>query len=79
MLYKMKVVRIPIAEARKNLAGVMRQVSKGNRVKLTRYNKTLAGLVGCGDLTNLEECDRVLSTSRRRRTRKGGSGSAAGR
>jgi prevent-host-death family protein len=57
MLYNMKTLRIPIAEARKNFAEVMREVQSGTRVKLTRYNKTLVALISNKDLKILKECE----------------------
>lgn len=63
----MKVVRIPVAEARKNLKKVVSQAQAGKRIKLTRYNKTLVGLVGSDDLHSLEECERVLSKKKAKR------------
>jgi prevent-host-death family protein len=49
--------RIPAAEARKHLAKVVRQAQNGERIKLTRYNKTVAVIIPKDDLTSLEECE----------------------
>jgi prevent-host-death family protein len=50
--------RIPTAEARKGFANVLRSSAKGERIKLTRYNKTVAVIIPKKDLTDLEECEK---------------------
>jgi len=49
--------RIPIAAARKNFAGVLRKTKDGERVKLTRYDKTIAAIVPKHDLEKLKDCE----------------------
>lgn len=67
VLYKMRTVRVPIAEVRKNLAALVREAERGSRIKITRYDKTLAGIVPKEDLGSLEECDELRAGSRGRR------------
>ena len=50
--------RIPAASARKDLAKVLKTSSRGERIKLTRYNKTIAVLISKNDLSRLEDCER---------------------
>jgi prevent-host-death family protein len=54
--------RIPAAEARKHLANVVQQAQNGERIKLTRYNKTVAVIIPKNDLTSLEECEETELT-----------------
>lgn len=49
--------RIPIAAARKNLASVLRKTKDGERVKLTRYDKTIAAIIPKHDLEKLKDCE----------------------
>jgi antitoxin (DNA-binding transcriptional repressor) of toxin-antitoxin stability system len=49
--------RIPIADARKHLASVIRRCAAGARFKITRYDRTLAVLVPARDLQVLEDCE----------------------
>ena len=49
--------RIPIAAARKNFASVVRKTTDGERVKLTRYNKTIAAIIPKHDLEKLRDCE----------------------
>jgi prevent-host-death family protein len=51
--------RLPTAAARKGFASVLRHSAKGERIKLTRYNKTVAVIIPKKDLDELEECQRV--------------------
>jgi prevent-host-death family protein len=46
------------AEARKDFAALLRSSAKGERIKLTRYNKTVAVLIPKQDLDELEDCQR---------------------
>lgn len=48
--------RMSTAEARKDFASVLRDSAKGERIKLTRYNKTVAVLIPKKDLAELEDC-----------------------
>ncbi len=49
--------RIPIADARKNFANILRQTKDGERVKLTRYDKTIAAIIPKHDLEKLKDCE----------------------
>lgn len=48
--------RMSTAEARKDFAALLRSSEKGERIKLTRYNKTVAVLIPKHDLDELEDC-----------------------
>ena len=50
--------RLPTAAARKGFASLLRHSAKGERIKLTRYNKTVAVIIPKKDLEELEECQR---------------------
>jgi prevent-host-death family protein len=50
--------RMSTAEARKDFANLLRSSAAGERIKLTRYNKTVAVLISKRDLDELEECQR---------------------
>ena len=50
--------RLPTAAARKSFANVLRDSAAGERIKLTRYNKTIAVVIPKKDLTDLEECEK---------------------
>ena len=50
--------RLPTAAARKSFATVLRDSAAGERIKLTRYNKTVAVMIPKKDLTELEECEK---------------------
>ena len=49
--------RVPTAAARRNFADLVKRSADGERIKLTRYNKTLAILIPKEDLSMLEECE----------------------
>jgi len=49
--------RIPIADARKNFANLLSRTRDGERVKLTRYNKTVAAIIPKQDLEKLKDCE----------------------
>jgi antitoxin (DNA-binding transcriptional repressor) of toxin-antitoxin stability system len=49
--------RISTAAARKNFAMVVKRTAGGERIKLTRYDKTLAVLIPKKDLAVLEDCE----------------------
>lgn len=63
-------MRISTAEARKNQAKVLQGVLNGERVKITRYDQTVAVLVPKRDLHALEDCERRLREARPRRKRR---------
>jgi prevent-host-death family protein len=48
--------RMSTAEARKDFATLLRSSAAGERIKLTRYNKTVAVLIPKNDLKELEDC-----------------------
>ncbi len=50
--------RMSTAEARKDFAALLRSSASGERIKLTRYNKTVAVLIPKQDLDELEDCQR---------------------
>lgn len=50
--------RMSTAQARKDFANLLRSSAAGERIKLTRYNKTVAVLISKRDLDELEECQR---------------------
>jgi antitoxin (DNA-binding transcriptional repressor) of toxin-antitoxin stability system len=50
--------RLPTAVARKDFANVLRDSAAGERIKLTRYNKTVAVIIPTKDLADLEDCQR---------------------
>ncbi|HEV8246777.1 MAG TPA: hypothetical protein VGP93_13460 [Polyangiaceae bacterium] len=76
----MTAIRIPVGQARKQMASMLRRAQKGAKFKLTRYNRTLAGLVSREDLLLLEECKRTLGRRRAGRARTvGRRGRALGR
>jgi len=50
--------RMSTAEARRDFANLLRSSAAGERIKLTRYNKTVAVLISKRDLDALEDCQR---------------------
>ena len=50
--------RLPTAVARKDFANVLRDSAAGERIKLTRYNKTVAVIIPKRDLDDLEKCEK---------------------
>jgi prevent-host-death family protein len=59
--------RISTAAARKEFANVVRKSSRGERIKLTRYDKTQAVLISKDDLDILEKCEAASRRARRKR------------
>jgi len=51
--------RLPTAVARKDFANVLRDSAAGERIKLTRYNKTVAVIIPKKDLAELEDCQKA--------------------
>jgi len=49
--------RIATAGARKNFASLVARSAAGERIKLTRYNKTVAIVIPKKDLERLEDCE----------------------
>jgi prevent-host-death family protein len=58
--------RVQVAEARRDFAKIVARSARGLRMKITRYGRTLAGLVPKDDLEKLERYDRAESESGRR-------------
>ena len=58
--------RIPAAGARKRFSSLVTRSAAGERIKVTRYNKTAAVLVSKRDLERLQECERELAGKRSR-------------
>ena len=50
--------RIPIAVARKDFATVVGKTRDGERIKLTRYNKTIGAIIPKHDLDKLNDCEK---------------------
>ena len=49
--------RIQAARARKDFANVVDRSSRGERIKVTRYGRTLAAIIPKSDLDKLEDCE----------------------
>ena len=49
--------RIQAAGARKNFSSLVNKSAKGERIKVTRYNRTAGVLIGKEDLKRLEDCE----------------------
>lgn len=62
--------RLPIAAVRKNLAEIIASSAKGERIKLTRYNRSLVGIVPKGDLAKLQRCEEEKATAAPPRARR---------
>jgi len=67
--------RIQAAGARKNFSSLVTKAAAGERVKVTRYNKTAAVLIPKHDLERLEDCEKEAekqgTASRPKRARAG--------
>lgn len=59
--------RVATAVARKQFASLVEKGSRGQRIKLTRYDKTQAVIISKEDLTRLEDCERASHPTTRRR------------
>jgi prevent-host-death family protein len=59
--------RIQTAEARKDLAKVLERSARGERIKVTRYNRTAGILIGKEDLKRLEDCEQEKDKQKVRR------------
>jgi len=53
--------------ARKQFARMIDKGSRGQRIKLTRYNKTQAVIISKEDLSRLEECEQESKRTAARR------------
>jgi prevent-host-death family protein len=51
------VNRVQAAKARKHFASIVERSSQGERIKVTRYGRTLAAIIPKGDLEKLENCE----------------------
>jgi prevent-host-death family protein len=49
--------RIQVHQARKDFASVVGRSARGERIKVTRYGRTLAAIVSKSDLERLEDCE----------------------
>jgi prevent-host-death family protein len=49
--------RIQVAKARRDFASVMDRSARGERIKVTRYGRTLAAIIPKSDLEKLEDCE----------------------
>ena len=49
--------RIQAAKARKDFSNVVDRSSRGERIKVTRYGRTLAAIIPKSDLEKLEDCE----------------------
>jgi prevent-host-death family protein len=61
--------RIQAAGARKNFSSLVTKSAAGERIKVTRYNKTAAVLIPKHDLEKLEECEKDAAAARPKRAR----------
>ena len=52
--------RIQAAGARKNFSSLVTRSAAGERIKVTRYNKTAAVLIPKHDLERLEDCEKQV-------------------
>jgi prevent-host-death family protein len=57
-------VRIATAGARKRFASLVKQAARGERVKITRYNKTAVVMIPKHDLEALEECEKKSAAAK---------------
>jgi prevent-host-death family protein len=60
-LYKIMTQRIATAGARKHFASLVKQSARGERITITRYNKTAVVLIPKKDLDALEDCEKELA------------------
>ena len=59
--------RMPTALARKDFAAVVRRSQRGERIKVTRHNKTAAVVISKEDLEHLESCEERRNAGQRQR------------
>jgi len=55
--------RIPTAVARKEMATILKRSARGERIKVTRHDKTIAVVIPKQDLKALEECEDARKAS----------------
>ena len=58
--------RIQAAGARKHFSSLVTKAAAGERVKVTRYNKTTAVLIPKKDLERLEDCEKEAASPPKR-------------
>jgi len=58
--------RIQAAGARKQFSSLVTRAVAGERIKVTRYNKTAAVLISKRDLERLQNCERSARAKRAR-------------
>jgi len=63
--------RIQAAGARKHFSSLVTKAVAGERIKVTRYNKTAAILIPKRDLDRLEECEKAAEAAGGKRARGG--------
>jgi prevent-host-death family protein len=61
--------RIQAAGARKDFSSLVSKSAMGERIKVTRYNKTAAVLISKRDLQKLEACEQAQPAGRKRSAR----------
>jgi prevent-host-death family protein len=59
--------RVAVAAARKQYARLLKRVEQGERVKITRYDRTMAVLIPKRDFETLEVCEEARPARPRRR------------
>ncbi len=62
--------RMSTAVARKDFASLLRSSAAGERIKLTRYDKTVAVLIPKHELEDLEDCQQRKASEGRSPVRK---------
>ena len=63
--------RIQATGARQNFSSLVTKSAAGERIKVTRYNKTAAVLIPKRDLERLEECEKAAEAAGGKRARGG--------
>ena len=58
--------RLQAAAARKSFSALVTKSAAGERIKVTRYNKTAAVLIPKRDLERLQDCEKQMATPRKR-------------
>ena len=58
--------RLQAAAARKNFSSLVTKSAAGERIKVTRYNKTAAVLIPKRDLERLQDCEKQMTAPRKR-------------
>ncbi len=58
--------RVATAGARKHFASLVKRSARGERIKITRYNKTAVVLIPKQDLDALENCEKEAADRKSR-------------